>query len=56
MSIRAEARSWLEANCPQSLRRGLGGYTSGRRKAVYANPDTKLWLDRMAERGWTAPA
>ena len=55
MSIRAEARSWLEANCPQSLRRGLGGYTSGGRKAVYANPDTKLWLDRMAERGWTAP-
>ena len=55
MDFRGEARDWLADNCPQSLRKGLGGYTAGGRKAVYANPDTKLWLDRMAERGWTAP-
>ncbi len=55
MDFRGEARDWLDANCPQSLRQGLGGYTAGGRKAVYANPDTKAWLDRMAERGWTAP-
>ena len=55
MDFRGEARNWLADNCPQSLREGLGGYTAGGRKAVYANPDTKLWLDRMAERGWTAP-
>ena len=55
MDFRSEARDWLEANCPASLRRGGGGYTAGGRKAVYRNPDTKLWLDRMAERGWTAP-
>ena len=55
MDFRTEARCWLETNCPDSLRRGLGGYTAGGRKAVYGNPDTKLWLDRMAERGWTAP-
>ena len=55
MEFRLEAREWLAANCPDSLRRGLGGYTAGGRKATYANPDTKLWLDRMAERGWTAP-
>ena len=55
MDFRGEVRSWLGDNCPQSLRRGLGGYTAGGRKAAYANPDTKLWLDRMAERGWTAP-
>ncbi|MYD96705.1 MAG: acyl-CoA dehydrogenase [Gammaproteobacteria bacterium] len=55
MDFRVEAREWLEENCPDSLRRGLGGYTSGGRKATYGNPDTKLWLDRMAERGWTAP-
>ena len=55
MDFRGEARAWLAENCPESLRRGLGGYTAGGRKAVYANPDTKLWLDRMAERGWTAP-
>ena len=55
MSFRAEAREWLAGNCPDSLRRGGGGYTAGGRKAVYHNPDTKLWLHRMAERGWTAP-
>ena len=55
MEFRLEAREWLAANCPDSLRRGLGGYTAGGRKATYGNPDTKLWLDRMAERGWTAP-
>ena len=56
MDFRGEVRDWLAANCPESLRRGLGGYTAGGRKAVYGNPDTKLWLDRMAERGWTAPS
>ena len=55
MEFRLEAREWLDANCPDSMRRGMGGYTAGGRKAVYGNPDTKLWLDRMAERGWTAP-
>ena len=55
VDFRGEVRDWLAANCPASLRRGLGGYTAGGRKAVYGNPDTKLWLDRMAERGWTAP-
>ena len=55
MDFRSDAREWLGTNCPPSLRQGLGGYTAGGRKAEYANPDTKLWLDRMAERGWTAP-
>ena len=52
--FRNEARSWLEENCPESLRTS-GGYTAGGRKATYPNPDTKVWLDRMASRGWTAP-
>ena len=57
MSFREECRDWLEENCPASIRtpmpenEGIGG---GRR-ATYPNPDTKLWLDRMAEKGWTAP-
>ena len=53
-AFRAEARDWLEDNCPPTMRRA-GGYTAGGRKARYPNPETKLWLDRMAERGWTAP-
>jgi len=53
-TFRAEARDWLEENCPPTMRRA-GGYTAGGRKAKYPNPETKVWLDRMAERGWTAP-
>ncbi len=57
-SFRSEARSWLKANGPDSLRGAQGSElegTWGGRKATYANPDLKVWLDRMAERGWTAP-
>ena len=27
----------------------------GGRREKFANPDSRIWLDRMAERGWTAP-
>lgn len=54
MSFQLEVRDWLEENCPPSMRRG-GHYNSGGKKAIYTNPEAKLWLDRMAERGWTAP-
>jgi len=57
-SFRSETRAWLEANAPASLRgvrsSEIDGNWGGRR-AVYANPDDKLWLDVMAEKGWTAP-
>lgn len=57
-SFRRETRAWLEANAPKSLF-GQGGSelegTWGGRKATYPNPDTKLWLDRAAARGYTAP-
>jgi alkylation response protein AidB-like acyl-CoA dehydrogenase len=56
--FRSETRSWLEANYPPSLREPLTSeddMTWGGRRAVYKNPDAKLWLDRMAARGWTAP-
>lgn len=56
-SFRAETRVWLEANCPQSMRGTPMGHeaTWGGRRATYSNSDAKLWLQRMAERGWTAP-
>jgi alkylation response protein AidB-like acyl-CoA dehydrogenase len=27
----------------------------GGRKGRFKNPDSKIWLDRMAAKGWTAP-
>ncbi len=57
-AFREEARSWIEANAPESLRgRGndaLEGVWGGR-KFRFAHPERKLWLERAAERGWTAP-
>jgi alkylation response protein AidB-like acyl-CoA dehydrogenase len=56
--FRAETREWLEANCPESMRQPMTSeYESvwGGRKATYKNPDAKLWLDRMGEKGWTTP-
>src|ERR1700722_5364217 len=57
-AFRAETRAWLEANYPSPLQEP-GDLDDdsiwGGRNAVYSNPDGKLWLDRMAARGWTAP-
>jgi len=56
--FRSETRSWLEANAPKSLVGARGDAAEGvwgGKKAVYENPDRKLWLDLMAEKGWTSP-
>ena len=57
-SFREETRAWLEENCPQSMR---GDYSDedacwGGRSWKFTSDDQKLWLDRMAEKGWTVPA
>jgi alkylation response protein AidB-like acyl-CoA dehydrogenase len=56
-AFRAEARGWLEANCPPEMRTPMPAEETvwGGRKPTYQMPAQKLWLDRMAARGWTAP-
>ena len=56
-AFRAETRAWLEGNCPASMRTPMpeDEVPWGGRKAEWKNPDSELWLERMAERGWTAP-
>jgi alkylation response protein AidB-like acyl-CoA dehydrogenase len=60
-TFRTETRAWLEANCPPSMRGDADALDDddnsiwGGRKATFKNPQRKLWLDRMAAKGWTAP-
>jgi len=58
--FREETKSWLDKNCPPSMRNGADpdipvDEVWGGRKAEYKNPESKLWLDRMGEKGWTMP-
>lgn len=52
--FREDTRKWLADNCPPGAR-GPGQIPSGSTKIPIKDPDVKLWLDRMAERGWTTP-
>ncbi|MFN4354707.1 acyl-CoA dehydrogenase family protein [Parvibaculum sp.] len=57
--FRQETRAWLEENCPPTMRTPMASEDEtvwGGRNAKYKNAEAKLWLDRMASRGWTAPA
>ena len=57
-AFRQETRLWLEENCPASMRTPAQDESEavwGGRRAVYANPDAKKWLDSMGAKGWTAP-
>ena len=51
--FREETRAWLAENCPDGAR-GAGPMSIGSRKLDLGN-DLRVWLERMAERGWTVP-
>ena len=55
--FRMEARAWLEENCPASMRTPMvpGEEVNGGSKKRSSNPDSYIWLDVMAEKGWTVP-
>jgi acyl-CoA dehydrogenase len=56
-TFREDARRWLEANAPASMRtppRSPDDMCWGGKKGQYSD-DTRRWLAIMAERGWTAP-
>ena len=57
-AFRQETRNWLEANCPESMRqpqRSESDVCWGGRNFEFQSEDQRLWLERMAEKGWTAP-
>ncbi len=57
--FRASVRNWLEENAPEGLRGKImdpaGQGFMGGRKAKYPFPESKAWLEMMAEKGWTIP-
>ena len=54
-SFRKSARAWLADNCPPGAR-GSGEVPNGSTKIEIQDSDTRLWLNRMIQRGWTVPA
>ncbi|MFW7378969.1 MAG: acyl-CoA dehydrogenase family protein [Oligoflexus sp.] len=56
-NFRVETRQWLESNCPQSMRTPMpeNEIVWGGSRETFKNPDSKIWLERMVAKGWTAP-
>jgi alkylation response protein AidB-like acyl-CoA dehydrogenase len=57
--FRHEARDWIARNYPPALRAPMDldgdDVPWGGTRTRYSTPDTLLWLQRMADRGWTVP-
>lgn len=55
--FRESTRKWLDENCPPSMRTTMVAdeIVWGGRNAEFKNPESKIWLQRMAEKGWTCP-
>ncbi len=58
-AFRAETRAWLEENCPKEMRDGAVGEEHicwGGRDWTFQSDAQRVWLERMAQKGWTVPA
>lgn len=56
--FRFQTRAWLEDNCPDAMRQPIQSDKDlcwGGRNWVFECEEQKLWLERMARRGWTVP-
>ncbi len=57
-TFREETLAWLEANCPPEMRRPAQGEKDtcwGGRRWVFQSDAQRIWLELMAEKGWTVP-
>ena len=54
-AFRQDVRRSLDANCPPRMRTPSADEMPGGGRAQYKHPETKIWLDFMAEKGWTVP-
>lgn len=56
--FRLQTREWLDANCPVPMRipyRTEADLCWGGRNPEFSSDDQELWLNCMAQRGWTVP-
>jgi acyl-CoA dehydrogenase len=57
-AFRRDTRAWLEANCPAEMREPVLDETDvcwGGRRIKFKNDAQRVWLEKMAARGWTVP-
>ena len=56
-NFRTETRAWLEENCPPGMRTPMPDDERvwGGKNPVFKHPESQVWMERMVERGWTAP-
>ena len=57
-NFRLETRKWLADNCPKDMRQPNASEADicwGGRDWKFSSPGQKLWLDAMAQKGWTTP-
>jgi len=53
-----EAREWIEANCPEEMRKPMSGDKDicwGGRDYKFQSDAQKVWMERCAAKGWTVP-
>lgn len=57
-TFRTETRTWLQQNCPESMRQpdptGKEIFWGGR-QPTFLHEDQKIWFERMVEKRWTVP-
>lgn len=55
--FRQQTRAWLKLHCPASMRETVNPFeiSYGGRNAQFINHDAEVWMQRMADKGWTAP-
>ena len=57
-AFRAEIRAWIEANCPEEMRRPVQDESDicwGGRNFVFKNDAQKTWMEVCAAKGYTVP-
>ena len=57
-AFRRDTRAWLEANCPAEMRQPMVDEYDvcwGGRRFQFKSDAQRVWLQKMAERGWTVP-